>query len=601
MILPQFISIADRQLHSVSFLPQSSAEPEHWVLHLPAFAEEMNMCRQMVAAQSRRFSEMGFGVLVFDYSGTGDSEGELCDVDWSQWRAEAEGLIRWLLQRGAKTITLWGCRLGTLMAMDVAARPEFQPYIRQVLLWQPILSGKQFVKQFLRHRLASGLWRDALDRETPAGLYAQLQQGDRLEVSGYPIRYPLIEQIESLDLSAMAVASSFEVHWFEVGLLAGSPSRLSEGVLSLWREAGVLCQFHSMSGPPFWSVQASTTVPELIQTTLEAVTPCSNNSSASLRAEVFEGDHDTAKKPLVIDDCRTTFTFNCGRSSLIGVLEQPKVNCGDVGVLIVAGGAQYRVGAHRLFVHMSRALSAARIASMRFDYRGMGDSDGLHQGFEGVESDIRAAVDELMRRCPALKGVVLMGLCDGATASAIYAPSDSRVSGLILLNPWVHSEEGEAAAKMRHYYSKKLFHVDFWKKTLSGQLNVMDSLFGVFQSLYLITRGVFRRLFGRSVSGRSLFSKVEAGLKSFDGRVALLLSSNDLTAAEFNDRVLESGLNDRCEAGGGWDRHDIEGADHTLSNLSKKEEVMKFVADWVQAEDSSTTLSMKKYPLSSRP
>ena len=47
-----------------------------------------------------------------------------------------------------------------------------------------------------------------------------------------------------------------------------------------------------------------------------------------------------------------------------------------VGVLIIVGGPQYRVGSHRQFVKLSRALSQHNIASMRLDSSGMGDSSG---------------------------------------------------------------------------------------------------------------------------------------------------------------------------------------------------------------------------------
>ncbi len=85
-------------------------------------------------------------------------------------------------------------------------------------------------------------------------------------------------------------------------------------------------------------------------------------------------------------------------------------------------------------------------ADPRSDLRGdlRGDSAGDVGSFESVNDDVRAAVDAFFRQVPELRGVVLWGLCDGASAACFYAPTDARVRGLILLNPWVRTAQGEA-------------------------------------------------------------------------------------------------------------------------------------------------------------
>mgnify|MGYP000113667174 FL=1 len=75
--------------------------------------------------------------------------------------------------------------------------------------------------------------------------------------------------------------------------------------------------------------------------------------------------------------------------------EQP----GDCGVLIAVGGPQYRVGSHRQFLLLSRRLAAEGFPVFRFDYRGMGDSDGAMRSFENVSEDIAAAVDTFRLTC----------------------------------------------------------------------------------------------------------------------------------------------------------------------------------------------------------
>ena len=58
-------------------------------------------------------------------------------------------------------------------------------------------------------------------------------------------------------------------------------------------------------------------------------------------------------------------TFGGGR--WVGVLSVPTGTPQSV-VIVVVGGPQYRVGSHRQFVQLSRALASAGHATLRFDY-----------------------------------------------------------------------------------------------------------------------------------------------------------------------------------------------------------------------------------------
>ena len=83
---------------------------------------------------------------------------------------------------------------------------------------------------------------------------------------------------------------------------------------------------------------------------------------------------------------------------LIGVLHRPQTPSGaSRGMVIVVGGPQYRVGSHRQFVLLARALAARGTPVLRFDLAGMGDSDGEFAGFERSAADIRAAIDASRR------------------------------------------------------------------------------------------------------------------------------------------------------------------------------------------------------------
>ena len=68
--------------------------------------------------------------------------------------------------------------------------------------------------------------------------------------------------------------------------------------------------------------------------------------------------------------------FDCAGERLLGVLARPACSdkeSSEVGVLIVVGGPQYRVGCHRQFLLLARRAAAAGYPVFRFVYRGVGE------------------------------------------------------------------------------------------------------------------------------------------------------------------------------------------------------------------------------------
>jgi exosortase A-associated hydrolase 1 len=271
----------------------------------------------------------------------------------------------------------------------------------------------------------------------------------------------------------------------------------------------------------------------------------------------------------------TAVVFPCQQETLVGVLAAPEP-AAPRGVLIVVGGPQYRAGSHRQFTLLARHLADAGIASLRFDYRGMGDSSGALRTFEHAGEDIRHAIDQLMARVPALREVVIWGLCDAASAALFYAHDDPRVAGLVLLNPWVRTEQGMARAELKHYYTARLFQRSFWHKLWHGGFDPRRAAreFG---------RRVLRALV-RPVpaTAAALPERMQTGLRRFRGPVLLILSGNDLTAQEFRDMVARSrGWRSLLHAPRVTQRM-LREADHTFSRREWRDQVAAWTADWTK-------------------
>ncbi|AHK78748.1 hydrolase [Ectothiorhodospira haloalkaliphila] len=280
------------------------------------------------------------------------------------------------------------------------------------------------------------------------------------------------------------------------------------------------------------------------------------------------------------------FLFHVDEAPLVGIIH-PGAEEARTGVLIVVGGPQYRVGSHRQFLLLARDLSAQGIPVMRFDYRGMGDAGGDQRDFEHIDKDIEAAIDAFQSRMPHLERVVIWGLCDAASAALMYAWRDPRVAGLVLLNPWVRTEQSLAKTYLKHYYVKRAFSRDFWSGVLSGRFDPLGSLCSLADLVRrTVARPPERSGTSNGPSSRNavlqggLPERMASGWQRFEGRILLILSGDDLTAAEFRDVAAGSptwaGLLDESRV----TVQELAQANHTFSRKEWRGQVSRWTLEW---------------------
>ena len=272
---------------------------------------------------------------------------------------------------------------------------------------------------------------------------------------------------------------------------------------------------------------------------------------------------------------RQSVSIACGEDWLLGVITRPE-KPRRRGVVIVVGGPQYRAGSHRQFVLLANDLAAKGYAVMRFDYRGMGDSTGRPRTFENVGDDVRAAIDRFLAEVPEVGEVALWGLCDAASAALFYAHQDPRVTGIVLLNPWVRTVEGEARTYLKHYYLRHAFSPAPWAKLLRGQFDLAAS-----------AASLLRTLRNAGDAGtQALPERMAEGLARFKGQVLLILSGNDLTAKEFSDVAARSNRWRRLLESPRVVQQRFADADHTFSRFEWRDQVARWTSSWLSFKGS---------------
>ncbi len=299
-------------------------------------------------------------------------------------------------------------------------------------------------------------------------------------------------------------------------------------------------------------------------------------------------------------------SIDCGGEALVGLLSEPATDMATntatnaaieaaaaTGVLLIVGGPQYRVGSHRQFTLLGRALAGAGVPCLRLDYRGMGDAGGDQRSFDDVDADIAAAIDAWQRAHPALRRVVLWGLCDAASAALLYVHRrrDARVAGLCLANPWVRTEASLARTQVKHYYLDRLRQPAFWRKLLSGRvgLSAVKELLAKLAQSRAASPSASPSAANNAQAGapaadtRHYTAQMADGLRAFGGPVLLILSGDDYVAKEFLDRCRDGGPAWRgLLTRPGLRREDLPEADHTFSTAAWRAHVERLTAAFVR-------------------
>lgn len=278
-------------------------------------------------------------------------------------------------------------------------------------------------------------------------------------------------------------------------------------------------------------------------------------------------------------------TFDCDGCLLLGVFEEAN-SPPRRGVLIVVGGPQYRVGSHRQFTLLSRDLAKSGFTTLRFDHRGAGDSGG-DTDFEDMGPDIGAAIDAFVARYPSVEEVVLWGLCDAASAILMYAPSDARVRGLVLLNPWVRSEQSLAQSYLSSYYLSHVLQADFWRRLISGKVGIASSVRELWRNVLAAMSPNPASSESTAESGPSSGTPFQVrmmdGLKTFGGETLIILSGKDLTANEFKIYVNGDRKYRRLLTNKRVRVLDFPEADHTFSTAGWRAQVAHWTVDWLRS------------------
>jgi len=246
------------------------------VLFVAAFGEEMNASRRAYTVMAQTLAENGISSLMFDFYGTGDSDGDFDDADWVSWQSDLETMLEFARSElKYPHIQLLGLRSGALHIAELLSKTTTAD-ITQVIFWQPLLNGCDQVDQFLRLRLAANLMLTSQhkpsSRESTQSLRAQAKRDGGVEVAGYGLTASMIDALDSRELTALLlrVPHCPSLHWLE---LAGQNEISGARAIAVQRliDHGISLASHSLAVKRFWSLIEAPVPATLIQLTRQCV------------------------------------------------------------------------------------------------------------------------------------------------------------------------------------------------------------------------------------------------------------------------------------------------------------------------------------------
>jgi len=263
----------------------------------------------------------------------------------------------------------------------------------------------------------------------------------------------------------------------------------------------------------------------------------------------------------------------------------------DLAVVLVNGGAQTRVGSHRQYLQLSRALAKSNIASLRFDLPGFGDHPGQCTDFLKVSRLLPDVCLQLLKARPKVNRLILLGLCDGASAILLSQPFlPSNCIGFIVINPWLRQERSYAHTILKNYYLRRLITANLWLKILSGQFEI--------NTIYQDFRNVIKKACRKyeplqpqtsvcdSPTLDNFIEVIKANWQQSRQQIMVLTSGQDLIANEFLNLCRSDNQYKSLLASTDW-RH-ANDANHTFASKAQQLWLERQICDFI------SQLSMKK-------
>jgi len=292
---------------------------------------------------------------------------------------------------------------------------------------------------------------------------------------------------------------------------------------------------------------------------------------------------------------------------LFGSLHLPEAPRPELPVVVLLSpGVKMRVGPGRLYVPLTELLNSQGFRVLRFDFFGLGDSEGdlaetvLADVYNNIEvgryvDDTLAALNWLSAEHGA-KRFVLGGLCGGAITAILAAERDARVDSLLSIGMTVTLASN--AAKPGQYLTRAQLD-DRRRRYLLKMLKPEAWLrFLTFRSEYDVIWKSMKRVFVKDKpvaaapvvasepveqrgNANPLFPKAYFAFLARGGKALMLFSERDRLQSEYEEKFAQPYAAQLAPHAAQIEQHVIPHANHVLAFREWQDQMLVFSRAWL--------------------
>ena len=245
--------------------PPASGRARADVVVVHPFAEEKKFSHRVLVKLARELARRDVATLRFDLSGSGDSTGDTDTARLDQWRLDIASACVQAEARAEAPPVLVGLRLGATLALIHAAHAQTPPAI---VLWEPVIDGRKYVDDILRRRMIKEMMTTGKKATGRDAVLARLDADGFLDLDGLSVGKGLIEDIASLNVTAIAKAFSGRALCVQIAYNAKVSPALEELAATL-TAAGARVETLGIREQVIWDRVELVEATELIRTTAD--------------------------------------------------------------------------------------------------------------------------------------------------------------------------------------------------------------------------------------------------------------------------------------------------------------------------------------------
>lgn len=294
---------------------------------------------------------------------------------------------------------------------------------------------------------------------------------------------------------------------------------------------------------------------------------------------------------------------------LFGTLHPPaRPRHGLPAIVLLSPGVKMRVGPGRLYVPLTDMLNDLGYTVLRFDFFGLGDSEGelqesmLADVYNNIEvgryvGDTVSALNWLAKE-KGFQRFVLGGLCGGAITALLAAERDSRVEGLLSLGMTVTLASNAATPakyltgaqldSLRRGYLRRLREPEAWLRLLTFQTE--------YGALWRSMKRAFIKDRPRPVpvaaasdaaaeqqrgNANPLFPRAFFAFLQRGGRGLMLFSEKDRLYSEYDEKFAQPQAARLQAYLPQLEHHVVASANHVLSFTPWQQEMLEVCRGWL--------------------